>query len=77
VAHFNQRILFRPLPDRRARFPISIVKATSDPAECPVLGGQIGIVTAPLRQKRDGRDYLMDVRSALYSGHSIGYNLIK
>jgi hypothetical protein len=35
----------RPKPDRRGHFPISIVKATSDPVGCPVLGEQIEIIT--------------------------------
>jgi hypothetical protein len=36
---------YRPLPDRRGNYPISIVKASFDPVDCPVFGKQIDIIT--------------------------------
>ncbi|MDO8938161.1 MAG: hypothetical protein Q7U98_03260 [Methylicorpusculum sp.] len=36
----------RPLADRRGNFPISIVKASCDPVECPVFGEKINNIAA-------------------------------
>lgn len=38
-----------PLPDRRGRYPISIVKATFGLLECPLFGEQFYIITESLR----------------------------
>ena len=43
----------RPIPDRRGRYPISIIKASFDPVVCPVFGEQIDIITASLRPTRE------------------------
>jgi len=43
----------RPIPDRRGNYPISIVKASSDSAECQVFDEQIDIITESLRPWTD------------------------
>jgi hypothetical protein len=39
----------RPKPAGRGRYPISIVKASFDPFDCPVFGEQFDNITASLR----------------------------
>ncbi|NOU13799.1 MAG: hypothetical protein HOO92_07525 [Methylococcaceae bacterium] len=43
----------RPLPDRRAHYPISIVQVSGDLAECQVFGKQIDIMTESVRPIAD------------------------